>query len=192
MAHHRFDVIIHSTSGLPRDDSVNSLYFDVNAPDTIGGDADELAAAYAARVGLYTTACNGMHIKVYGVDGGTPEFVKSYAFVGNGAAAPSEVALCLSYSSVDAAAGPPRGRGRIYIGPFSAGGERPSAFQVTSVLALGQAIASVGSAGNTTWKMFSKTENAFRKIESISVDDAWDIQRRRGLKPLARTRQDVQ
>jgi hypothetical protein len=40
--------------------------------------------------------------------------------------------------------------------------------------------------------MHSKTEGVFRKIESISVDDAWDIQRRRGLKPLARTRQDVQ
>ena len=60
------------------------------------------------------------------------------------------------------------------------------------MLALGQAIAAVGTASNTTWKMHSKTEGTFKKIESISVDDAWDVQRRRGLKPLARTRQDVQ
>jgi hypothetical protein len=193
MALKRYDVIIHSTSGLARDDSINSLYFEVNAPDTVGGNADELAAAWTSNTGLFTPAANGITIKVYDWPaGGSPIFSKNYAFVGNGSAGPSEVACCLSYSAVDAAAGPPRGRGRIYIGPFNSGAERPSSFQRTAVLAMGQAIAAVGTASNTTWKLWSRTQQAAAKVESISVDDAWDIQRRRGLKPTLRTRQDVQ
>ena len=89
----------------------------------------------------------------------------------------------------------PRRRGRIYLGPIAgtlAGTDRPGATIIDAVLDLGEGIAQVGMANNTTWVMRSQLDNSYHKIESIWCDDAWDTQRRRGLKPLQRTVRDVQ
>jgi hypothetical protein len=199
MAHHLFQVALHNNSGLPRDDSVNVLFFDVNFPDTLIGVMDDVAAAYSALGPKIQVTFQGMTVKAYAPAGGAPQEVKNYAFGGGANPCPTEVALCLSYSATDNAAGAPRFRGRIYL-PLSGASVRPLEAQRTALLAFGQSLGSAGNAGNATWKMLSRVGTGtpaapvptFRKIESISVDDEWDTQRRRGMRALTRTRQDVQ
>jgi len=199
MAHYMMQVALHNTSLLPRDDAVNVLWFDINAPDTLIGTMDDVKVAYEGQGGRINPVFSGMTIKCYEPAGGAPVAVKNYVMPGGGTPTPTEVALCLSYSAVDAAAGAPRFRGRIYL-PFSAATARPTLDQVQGLLAFGQNLASAGNAGNTTWKMRSRLGTGtaanpvpvFRKIESISVDNEWDTQRRRGMRATSRTRQDVQ
>lgn len=103
-----------------------------------------------------------------------------------GAPLPAEVALCLSYRGVLESGVPAaRRRGRIYIGPLTTGvvtavSGSPDARPTSAVLA---ALADAGArlitaAGN--WGVWSPTALAFAEAVEVSVDDAWDTQRRRG------------
>jgi len=198
MAHHDLLVALHHFQGLPENDCVNTLHFEINGPDTVEGVCDEVAGAYVAQAGIFSGAISSMTIKAYeeGLNPAGPGFSKDYPFVGAGSASVAEVALCLSYAAVDDPEGSsPRRRGRIFLGPLSGAqlsNERPPAAFQDSALAFGQALASAGTAGNTTWLMYSQRDLTYAKIESIWVDDAWDIQRRRGLAPTARRVADVQ
>lgn len=193
-----FLVALHHYGGLPENDVVNTLHFTIDSPDSPVGVADEVAAGYVAFAGNLSGAVSGMTIKGYkaGPNPAGPDFSKNYAITGGGQASVAEVCCCLSYATVDdPERSVPRGRGRLYIGPLGGSKlmeERPHTTLREAIIALGQAFASAGFAGNTTWKMKSVRDNAYRKIESIWVDDAWDIQRRRGLAPSARTVADVQ
>lgn len=196
MAVHKFQVVLHNDTGLPRDDFVNVLYYEVNAPDTIEGTCDEIANVYDIPTFWNAQLSGHMTIKVYPLAGGQPELVKEYTAKldpgsGNG---PSEVAICLSYAAVDdPQTSTGRRRGRIYVGPLhTANADRPGTSVRDLVLNMGQGLASVGTAGNTTWMLYSQTDASAHKIESIWVDDAWDIQRRRGKAPSTRVVQDVQ
>jgi hypothetical protein len=200
MAKNIFQVILKSTSLLPRDNAVNTLYYEVNAPDTHEGTMDEIAAAYITHLpNAINSTYSGIQIKAYDEGPGPPKQVKDYAHQFQGGGGPTEVALCLSYSAVDNAAGGKRFRGRIYL-PICALTLRPSAILINALLAFGGALGSVGLAGNTTWLMRSALGSGspiapvpvFRKIESISVDNEWDTQRRRGMRATVRSRQDVQ
>lgn len=196
MANYSFQVALHSNTGLPEDDVVNVLYYDINAPDTVEGQMDEVFAAYQQLIGLYIGDVSGVTIKAYAGAAGQPVNVKDYTASAGPGTGPGEVAICLSYSAQDdPEASTGRQRGRIYIGKIVGGytgDPRPTGALRTKVLDFGELLASVGTASNTTWMMHSKTDNAFRKIESIWTDDAWDTQRRRGLAPTLRTVRDVQ
>jgi hypothetical protein len=199
MAELTFAVSMNATSGLPRDVSLNVLHYSVDFPDTVEGTCDEIKASYATLVQRLNSAYSGMTIRVYAQGGGAPTFTKTYAQAFNGGGGPTEVALCLSYSADDDAAGSKRRRGRIYL-PWIAGAARPTTLEISAMLDFGMLLAQVGLAGNTTWKMLSKLgtgtplnpQPVLRKIESISCDNEWDTQRRRGLKATVRTRRDVQ
>ncbi len=193
-------VSLTNESALPRDAAVNVLHYSWDAPDTLSGLCDEIQGHYATFAPKINGVYENMVIRVYDPAGGAPLLVKNYVQNFNGPAAPSEVALCLSYSADDNAAGTPRRRGRIYLPVWASGGARPDLAMRTALLTFGQGLASVGFAGNTTWKMLSRLGSGtplapapeLRKIESISVDDEWDTQRSRGMRATLRTRQDVQ
>jgi len=195
-----YAVSLNHQSNLPRDAAVNVLHYSWDAPDSIEGLADEIKGHYATLAPRINGAYENMTIRAYLPAGGPPLLVKQYLQNFNGPEGPQEVALCLSYSADDDAAGTPRRRGRIYLPFWASGGSRPDLAARNAILALGQGLASVGFAGNTTWKMLSRLGDGtplapapvLRKIESISVDDEWDTQRSRGLRATLRTRQDVQ
>ena len=191
MANTDFQVIMHNVNNLAEDDYVNVLHFEVNAPDTVEGTADEIAAAYEFQwENAFCDYLDGMTIKAY-VGAGAPIFDKDYPTFNPAAApGPAEVALCLSYYADDVANNNGKRRGRIYLGPFAASGERPSAPVIAGVLDFGEALAQIGTAGNTTWKLDSSL--GYLKIERIGCDNAWDTQRRRGTSPSSRTFRDVQ
>lgn len=195
MAVHQYQARWLGVSQLPEDVFENVLYFDTTSIDTVEGTADGIVAAFDAW-GRHS-GINGAEVRAYDLEGGQPIFTKTYAYDhSTTAGAPPEVALCLSYATVDdPTLSTARRRGRIYLGPLrqtDVQDNRPQATLITDSLALGQALAQIGFASDTTWVMYSRTDQQTAKIESIWVDDAWDTQRRRGLAPTARTVQDVQ
>lgn len=193
-------VILQGASLLPQDRYINVLHFDGDQWNA--GLADELWTKYDAFVNQYGGGLAGgaVHeIRAYapGVNPGGPYFAKKYATTSTrGPGGPNEIALCLSYAAVDQPdASTPRRRGRIYLGPFSPTATdeaRPGALIRDAALDLGEGIAQVGLAANVTWSLYSRMDSSYHKIESIWVDDAWDIQRRRGLTPSLKEVRDVQ
>lgn len=188
-----FQVALQHESGLPEDQFVNVLYFDVAGIDSDEDTCDGIAAVYTSRANFFAGEISGLEIKCYEDGTGSPRFVKSYAFEGGSGNAPFEVACCLSYYADDEANASGRRRGRIYIGPFNAAsGSRPDSTLRDMILDMGEEFAQVGFAANTTWKMHSRIDNAYHTIERLGVDDAWDTVRSRGLAPSLREFRDVQ
>jgi len=192
-------VCLRNVSGLPEDVAVNTLYYTtggIGATDEAL--ADGIFSAYQPLKPVLSSHYPNMTIKVYspGLNAAGPNFQKDYAFPGGGAPGPAEVALCLSYATVDNPdASLPRRRGRIYVGPLAASAmnaNRPDPTMRDFILDFGERLAQVGIGTGTTWKMHSKIDNVYAKIESIWCDDAWDTQRRRGLSPTLREVRDVQ
>ncbi len=200
MANYDLQVALHHSSNMPEDDCVNTLHYDINFPDTFESVSDDIALAYQGLFALRVGPTTGLTIKWYepGLNPGGAVYTKKYTtgYISTLQAAPREVAVCLSYATVDNVdASTPRRRGRIYVGPIS--GNNTNSADVfaglrNDILTFGQALASAGSAGNATWKLYSRADNGYFKIESIWVDNAWDTQRRRGLKATVRQVQDVQ
>lgn len=200
MANYDIQVVLQGFSGLSKDVFVNTLHYEINAPDTVAGTANDIWTAYEAfRPQFGGLATAGHRIKVYeaGPAPRQPVLDVPKAFsTAVPAGGPSELACCLSYATVDdVASSTPRRRGRIYVGPLAGSfcsADRPSASLRTAVRGLGVGLADAGNAGNSTWLMYSVADATYEKIESIWTDDAWDVQRRRGLAPLAKQVQDVQ
>jgi hypothetical protein len=135
-----------------------------------------------------------------------PIYEEEYSFPTAAGAAenyPAEVALCLSYQSSEAPGVDIRSRrGRIYIGPLTTaagssggagGATRPNVGVTNCLLDAAQALKTQMAAAGGTWSVFSPKHLALGdvsysySITSVSVDDAFDTQRRRGAAPTAKT-----
>lgn len=189
----RFQARWQGVSQLPEDVFENVLYYNVTeAEGTFESVADAIVAAFEAWG--FHGGILGAEIRVYSLAGGQPLYSKSYAYNHDIASGPNEVALCLSYAvAPNWEATTPRRRGRIFLGPLVATTSqpaRPAAGFITATLALGQALAVAGGAENA-WMIYSPTDSTSVAIQAISVDNAWDTQRRRGLAPTDRIVQTV-
>jgi hypothetical protein len=122
---------------------------------------------------------------------------------------PDEVAMCLTLRGSDALTSPveapdgsdpgiapdrPRSRktGRVYIGPLTQGAAtsgpppRPATNFQTVLLDAGERMFDLLFPQSILWSVWSRTDATLRSLTSISVDDAFDTQRRRG--PAATSR----
>lgn len=111
-------------------------------------------------------------------------------------AAPDEIALCLSLNGtlvnvreeVGTTRPASRRRGRIFLGPFSAAvmAERPGSALINKIMTevgnLNLATSAVANLG-----VYSRKDGKLYGAVGASVDDAWDIQRRRGIRRSAKT-----
>lgn len=109
---------------------------------------------------------------------------------------PSEVAVCLSFArAVTSGQNRARARGRVYIGPLNVGaqsaagatestGVRPSTSMRTS---LSQAAERLRVSTDSEWVQYSTLANDAGTVTHGYIDNAWDVQRRRGIPSNART-----
>jgi hypothetical protein len=186
----RFQARWNGESGLPEDVYENILYYNVTQADaSFEAIADGIVAAFSTA-NLHG-GVDSAEVRVYSLAGGQPLYSKGYAYDQSFPTGPGEVAICLSYaSSTTWDTSTKRRRGRIFIGPLigsQSAVARPSLAVITKVMALGQALAVVGSGVGASWMIYSPTDGTSAEIQSISVDNAWDTQRRRGLSPTERT-----
>jgi hypothetical protein len=187
----RLQVAIKADTFLPRDAIVNTLYFSdvVGSPDE---DAlcNDLAVIYRD---YWMGSPTEIVVKSYDNDGTPPVLPNGQAIISSGvgprnSTVPREQALCLSFY---AGQNVPRKRGRIYLPAGCAdsaanlGGLRPATALMNRALSLAQKFADLGGA-NIAWKVYSPTTNEYHSVTNAWVDDEWDTQRRRGLRPTTR------
>lgn len=211
----RAQVTIPVPSGIPEDAVTNTWYFDGDDGDTDAAYWSSvqtlLTTFYQAIDGvIYPNAMTGpATLKIYDMRDPlprVPEYTTTIALTPTvGTHLPGEVAICLSYQAAAISGqSQKRRRGRIYLGPLSStvndvtGNKSivtPAACTAiaNAAAALENGIANAG-VGSTKWAVYSPTtdavdtlDNAFNDVEDGWVDNAWDIQRRRGLKATTRT-----
>lgn len=125
--------------------------------------------------------------------------------LGASTALPAEVALCLSYhAAISSGDNARRRRGRIYLGPLrtttveEAGSDgRPPAAMLTAIAAAATTMVAGAPlfSGSAKWSLFSPStledgstlDDAFFDVTGGWIDNAFDIQRRRGSEATSRT-----
>lgn len=205
----RAQVVLQSTTGLPEDRFVQTFAFGAqDGPVATDAELDLIAANLEAA---YTTTPPGLTqkledflppyvdtvagINLYRMGDSTPREPTSYEFTVSPGASngyPAEVALCLSHY---ATRNLPSFRGRIYFGPFGTGQStatgfaegdiRPSAALQQVLLGIWGFLADPGVAGFPL-VVCSPTDGVLRMSTNAWVDNAWDTQRRRGVRATTR------
>jgi hypothetical protein len=211
-AYYHVMVGLQRVSSNPKDTVWNNWHF---RSDAIAHNDDDIADINTALLGLYQDSdlrlspyLSGTgelkHYDMSQPEPRAPIYDSTFLFSPDSVPGlPCELAVCLSYhaprtSGVNMA----RRRGRIYMGPFSAdwlhddgADNRPSTTLLDLLSTHGAAL--LGNLGTThalEWVVYSPTEFAETGLLSVScngldggwIDNAWDIQRRRGAEATAR------
>jgi hypothetical protein len=198
----RAQVTIPAVSGISEDSVVNTFHFTTTG--TSEGLRAELSAALVDfyedwdtfKSTDYTWA--SARVKYYNLDDPEPRVPLSDVGLAltsapAGTPGPHEVSLCVSYKaeyvSGESAA---RRRGRIYCGPFHSAvlgtGGRPSSTLITALWTAGSGLLLASTtASDWAWIVYSPTSGQGYPVTGGWVDNEFDIQRRRGGKPTART-----
>lgn len=208
-------VSIPLDNGLPEDNIVNTWHFDGDdgLVDAIyhAHVMTHLTTFYQAiDTVLFPGSVNTpATVKIYDMRDATPrvpEYEDTITLNPEGnAPLPNEVALCLSFQA-DAVSGvsQARRRGRIFLGPITvtayesvASHSRPTATVRNAVAAAADTmLTALGEepGPKVSWSIYSPTtdltssiDDAFNDVQNGWVDNAWDIQRRRGAAPTLRT-----
>lgn len=202
MAAVRAQVILHTNDAFPANYVTNSLCFGGSDPI---GDHTAITAAIRTFYGALgasnlsnSIATTGHEVKYYDLPGVKPNYPvieDTFALPAapSGSPLPSEVAICISFHGPRTPGFPQaRRRGRIYIGPLGSGANtsgRPSAGTITAftvaATAFKTAIAALPS--DTTWAVWSTVDQTAVDISAGWVDNAFDVQRRRGIEETSRT-----
>ncbi len=193
MPRYRALVSTYKSTEQPIDRITNSLYFDDMGVNT---NADQLAediAAIFATTRALPSGFNRVNVRMYDMAEPAPreiqgEFTNTAPVQSAGSTGPREVALCLSFYGDRNL---PRQRGRIYVGPWIPGGERPDAAAIASLITLKTNIANIGGV-DVQWCVYSPTRSigqstpVFEQVQAGWVDDEWDTIRSRGLRGVVR------
>lgn len=210
---YRCQAVLARVSGLPADAIVNTFHFVAGA--TLS--AADLTALTGRVIDFYTAAApgnasalanrmspllaaTGHAVKVYDLTMPTPRppvKTQGFSMVLNASGEmPAELAIAVSYrAALVAGTTAARRRGRIFVGPWRtselgsvvAGDLRVASGTVTALLNAAKQLRTVSAAAGTPWCVFSRSDLTFADISRVSVDDAWDIQRRRGATPTTRS-----
>jgi hypothetical protein len=213
----RVVVTFGAQSGVARDACMTDWTFSSPTPNVLTAlqafyNATHVTWATAVNAYLspsISRAANGCVFHVYDMSGplsglgpmGPPIQTSTWQLGGGGGLPlPSELAVVLSYHASDTSI-PEHGtgtrprsryRGRIYVGPLqqSALAQDSTTHRATVTTAVRETLtASAVSllAAEPTWSVWSRKDKVLRPVVGGWVDDAWDIQRRRGEDPLVRT-----
>ena len=204
------------SNGLGRDQFVNTFYFrkatvsdaDMDALDGIVkafwvGDPPTSALPVVNYFSGIADGATGS-VKMYFMEDSTPRPVRHTSTTGLptfGSAAgnmPSEVAVCLSYEGTALGPGVPvrRRRGRVYIGPLgnNANASTDANTEATVVTGLQNSLTQAAYQMKTDattagfiWSVYSHANSEAYEVTKAWVDNAFDIQRRRGIRPSSRT-----
>jgi hypothetical protein len=202
MADVRAQVILHTVDAVPENYVSNSWCFSGMDPGT--DDAaivtmlkdfyDDIPFSQWSSV----IAGSGHEVKLSELPGLVPNYpyfegTFNLSAAPTGTPLPSEVAICLSFQG-DREAGNPqaRRRGRLYLGPLSTSTNtsgRPSTTIMTSIAnaatTLMATAATLSSGGG--WAIWSVADQHAVAVDNGWIDNAFDIQRRRGVLYTSRT-----
>jgi hypothetical protein len=173
-------------SNLPRDRMyINPVFDDHGISSDPQGLCDELCAA----LDTWAPGTTEVGVRAYDCQGTKPVFHQGEKILNAGAFTAAstvrEVSLCLSFYATH---NRPRRRGRVYApGPClgTAPTLRPTTTHMTKVAGLAPIFQDLGGL-DVDWSVYSAADNDANPVTHWYVDDEWDIQRRRGLRPTTR------
>lgn len=191
-------VTIPMDSALPEDSVTNSLYFDspgVDFPTNMTDLTTALTAFYQAVDGYMSVRCNNpATIRYYNMDDPTPRTPlreDTMTLTYGTATMPQELAVCLTFQGAKVSGQPQaRRRGRIYIGPLSTTGvtdDRPAGVLISALGTAATNLASAAFAAGVPWHVRSEVSGTSVPVTDGWIDNAIDVQRRRGVRATART-----
>jgi hypothetical protein len=199
----RAQVSIPAFSTVSEDTVTNTWHF--TATDTEEGTLASMQAALVAMYEGFDTWKSDLHVwqnsrvKWYDLDDEEPRVpVKDAAIAFTSApigdSLPHECAAVLSFhGDYVSGASQARRRGRIYFGPLNTSAVTASSGMLASALPTGLATAAgvflttSNAASDWAWVVYSPTSNQAFPVVAGWVDNAVDIQRRRGFKASTRT-----
>lgn len=195
MSHYKVMVRFGMDSAIPQDASVNTWHINtVSAPAGYEDFIEDLQTFYQAVDTWMSSALDPSKAtyKVYDMLDDEPRApVLEGAFTGlsfGAQAFPPELAICVSFQGTRLSGQPQaRRRGRVYIGPISsvwASSSSPViATEVVEDFASAAQSLAVAAEASTTyaWCVYSKADEDLVPVTNGWVDNAFDIQRRRGL-----------
>lgn len=209
----RAQVAIPRDTTVPEDVTINVWHFITSGTVTAdaGAIVNRLNTFYNAIDGeISSITASPAVIKVYDLEAAPPRVPVSTQNMtvtpGAGTPAPEELAICLSFEALpESGQIQARRRGRLYLGPIQTGAFSPVSGRVlvtagvrTTIANAAAAMAGAGTEPTARWAVFSPTtagpepwsggalSSAFQQVDRGWVDDAIDIQRRRG--PAAQNR----
>lgn len=201
MAHYKVQVTLAMDSGIPEDASVNTWHCDaLSLPNGYEDFVDDLEIFYQTVDVLLSTKVDAANIEavVYRMSDPTPRapvYRKTFTGITTGTEAwPPEMAICLSFQG-DQISGTPqaRRRGRVYIGPCSTlatstTDPRISTGSVSALVNGANALLAASDLSATyAWCVYSPSDDALVEVTNGWVDNAPDVQRRRGLVATTRS-----
>jgi hypothetical protein len=182
-------------SGLPEDVMQITPCFRAQADwDPLGGtDWDSLAQDLVTALEGWTFQDRKLTVKLYDIDEAAPGHINrpkatkvSTNVMTHEQSFPRELSLCLSFYG---GTNQKRERGRLYVPYWLISGDdpgvRPSDANLAYVAGLVPIFANLGGT-NVDWIVWSTTGDKATKVTNAYVDDEWDTQRRRGLRPTKR------
>lgn len=179
----------------------------------LDGLLDRLEAFYDALAVMWSGALSGnLTLKAYDYAATPPRVPleeRPSTFGTLADSMPTEVAICLSMAaSISSGQRAGRRRGRVYLGPFGrnlstytsgAADGRPDASAINTILDAGEAVARGTNPTSFKLAVYSPTEkvtggsdtDAWNVVRKLWVDNAFDIQRRRGARATTREERDL-
>lgn len=201
----RAQVILPMDSGIPADVAVNTWHFSEEGADLSASIFNIHAAldTFYQAVDTYLSVrldATKAHVKYYLLSDPKPRQPRAdnaLSTLGTGTdTLPQELAICVSFKGAFVSGEPPaRRRGRIFLGPLAQGAmgsssvaDRISSSARPAIAAAAGALLATSNASSTfSWVVYSEVDNATRDVVSGWVDDAFDVQRRRGVFATTRT-----
>lgn len=182
-------------SGVPNDRVVNTWHFladDTTELDT--GPLNALTSFYTSIATYLSAAVQGSASWFRAYDLADPEprapVIEDNWNLGSTGATklPPELAVVLSYEAPQQSGqSQARRRGRIYLGPFYVAANDSSAGvvlqgTVDGIAAAAQTLLDASQAATTwSWQIYSRVNASSIEVMHAWVDNAWDVQRSRGL-----------
>lgn len=178
------------------------LFYNAVDPGTNRSIANLMGTQISRAFSVHTASAYLIDGHLDGSDHGSPVSRQAFHLLGATAGMtnlPSEMAICLSFHAAYAndpefqglARPRARDRGRVFLGPMNNGGMSQDANNVPIIgIAYRDTIEAAAVAlmnrPNHAWSVWSRKNAAVEPVVGGWIDDAWDIQRRRG--EAARTR----
>lgn len=192
-------------SNLPEDRIVNTWHFDGSGDfDNVADMLDDFYNTVPASGGSNTIAKfmtvdamqDDLRIDIYDLSDPIPRvpvYTTTRTMIGmlSSGSLPRETALCLSYQGIKVSGvNQASRRGRVYLGGLAATANasgRPTSPFTTCVAEKGEDLLSASIASvSWSWVVYSPTLLTSTPVVSGWCDDAWDTQRRRGLRPTTK------
>lgn len=193
--------VLWMDSGLAEDYATNTYHIETDDVDPLVGATDffgNLVTYYRTFDEYLSAELQGtMAYRAYNLEEPEPRvpfYINGDSLIPGATRWPSEVSLCTSFAGLPISGQvQARRRGRAYIGPLAAAAGdtatgRPAAAFITALAAATDTLATVSLASlEYSWIVYSPTYGLKTTVQYGWVDNAFDTQRRRGLRATSRT-----